>query len=209
MAVTKDEVLAKAKELGVTLTEEQIEQFVKDGKLPEETSEQRYMKVKADLEKLDKSDLIDRILAANSEAKDRRLEAKTEKEQREKLEKQLKELEGKASKFTELETELNSTRETLKQIKEAEKKRRELALEKVKDKDGLDYLLNVDAVNGDQFDRTIEKLTGKKNNGADAPQPGEPGETNPFSKSTWNLAEQVKIMKSDPEKAKRLKASAK
>lgn len=39
MEITKEKVLERAKELSLTLTEEEVEQFVKDGKLPEKEKE--------------------------------------------------------------------------------------------------------------------------------------------------------------------------
>lgn len=176
MSVTKEEVLAKAKELGATLTEEEVNQFVKDGKLPEKHSS--YAQKKEELKGLSVDQLIEKILETSGEARDRRLEAKEYKQKVDELTRQINSLKEVSEKYPELEKQFNSTQEVLKGIKDSEKKRREATVAKLdKSKaEKISYLLNVDTISSDQFDSTVELLTNTKSKGADAPPPagGEP-----------------------------------
>ena len=211
MAVTKEDVLARAKELSLTLNETEVDKFVTDGKLPEETSDQRYQRMKKELEAKSQSELIQMVLDARSEAKDRRLETKEIKGQFDEMGRKLQEMTEKASKYPELQEQYNGLQSSVQVIKDSEKKRREAALSKLEEskRTKLAYLLEVDKVGGDQFDETLEMLTTKKSDGHAAPSPGGgPTEVNPFSKKTFNLTEQARLKKTDPEKAKKLQEDA-
>jgi len=165
MEVTKQQVLDRAKELGLNLNDAQVEQLVKDGKLPEKQSPEDR---KEDLKSRYTIDqLIDMLLDARSEAKDRRHEAKSLKEQAEAM---TKEIQG----ITELKTKYPALEERLKNFSDSEKKRREFVVAKL-DKakaERLTYLLDVDKISADQFDSTVELLGSTKSNGVDTPPPG-------------------------------------
>jgi len=77
MEVTKEKVLEKAKELGLTLTDEEVEKLVKDGKLPEKSDDE--------LEKAEVKDLVKIIKEMRQENAERRIANK-------KLEDKLKDL---------------------------------------------------------------------------------------------------------------------
>lgn len=65
MEVTKEKVLDKAKELGLTLTDDEVEKLVKDGKLPEKSDD--------DLEKAEVKDLVKIIKEMRAENAERRI----------------------------------------------------------------------------------------------------------------------------------------
>jgi len=77
MEITKEKVLEKAKELGLTLTDDEAEKYVKDGKLPEKSEDE--------LEKAEVKDLVKIIKEMRQENAERRVANK-------KLEDKLKEL---------------------------------------------------------------------------------------------------------------------
>jgi len=77
--MTKEQVLEKAKELGLTLTEEQIEKHVKDGTLPEKEQ---------DLDKAELADLVKMIKEQRAENAERRIENKKLKEKLENINKE-------------------------------------------------------------------------------------------------------------------------
>lgn len=77
MEITKEKVLEKAKELSLELTPEEVEKYVKDGKLPEKKDE--------DLEKAEVKDLVKMLKEMRAENAERRIANK-------KLEDKLKEL---------------------------------------------------------------------------------------------------------------------
>jgi len=77
--MTKEQVLEKAKELGLTLTDEQVEQYVKDGKLPEKED---------DLEKADLKELLTMIKDLRKENAERRVTNKKYEEKLKDLDKQ-------------------------------------------------------------------------------------------------------------------------
>jgi hypothetical protein len=165
MEVTKQQVLDRAKELGLNLTDTQIEQLVKDGKLPEkQTPEERKEELKS---KYNVEQLIDMLLDARTDAKQRRHEAKELKDQLEGLKVEMQGISDFKTKYPELEKKLNT-------LSESEKKRREQILAKL-DKakaERLTYLQDVDRISADQFDSTVELLGSTKSNGAEAPAPG-------------------------------------
>jgi len=68
MEITKEKVLEKAKELGLTLTDEQTEQYVKDGKLPEKETDK--------LDKISNEEAIRIIKEMRDENAKRRLNEK-------------------------------------------------------------------------------------------------------------------------------------
>lgn len=76
MEITKEKVLEKAKELGLTLTDEEADKYVKDGKLPEKSDDE--------LEKAEVKDLVKIIKEMRAENAERRIANK-------KLEDKLKE----------------------------------------------------------------------------------------------------------------------
>jgi len=65
MEVTKEKVLDKAKELGLTLTDDEVEKLVKDGKLPEKSDDE--------LEKAEVKDLVKIIKEMRAENAERRI----------------------------------------------------------------------------------------------------------------------------------------
>ena len=65
MEVTKEKVLEKAKELGLTLTDDEVEKLVKDGKLPEKSDDE--------LEKAEVKDLVKIIKEMRAENAERRI----------------------------------------------------------------------------------------------------------------------------------------
>lgn len=173
MAITKDEVAAKAKELGLTLIDAEIDQYVKDGKLPEKPDTKRYEEMRTELAKKTTSELIDLILDARSEAKDRRLENKTLKEQAEALTKEINAVKQDASKYPELESRFKTLETQLQAARDSEKKRREAIFTKLDEKKRsvIGYLLEVEKIGAEQFDATIELLITAKTNGAESPTP--------------------------------------
>lgn len=211
MAVTKDQVLAKAKELSLSLTEAEVDEHVSKGTLPTNPSEKRYRELKGEFEQMEKDKLIDKLMELSSEAKDHRLKAREYREQLEQVQKELTALKEQLGKHPDLENKFKALETQLQAVKDAEKKRREQALSKIpEDKRAtFNYLLNVEAVPSEQFDGTIEYLLTQKSPGMHIPSPGlSPGEANPFSKKSLNLALQVKLKKENPEKAKQLEELA-
>lgn len=211
--VTREEIVAKAKEMGLTLTEAEIVQLEKDGKLPEVSNEQRYAQMKAELSGKNASELIDMVLDARSEAKEHRLTAKGHKAKADELAVKVAELSALKEKTPELEAKLADLNATLKARDEAEKARRTAILAKLpKEKsEPLQYMLNVEAIKGDQFDVTVDLLLDPKKNGMSVPPPGDPpGEGNPFLKGSkhYSITDQGLLIKSDPEKAKKFQAMA-
>jgi len=79
MEVTKEKVLDKAKELGLTLTDDEVEKYVKDSKLPEK---------ELDIEKAPLSELVKMLKERNAENAERRIENKKLKEKIEEYGKQ-------------------------------------------------------------------------------------------------------------------------
>ena len=80
MEITKDKVLERAKELSLTLTEEEVEQFVKDGKLPEKKED--------DLEKAEVKDLVKMLKEMRAENAERRVDNKKLQDKLKELDKQ-------------------------------------------------------------------------------------------------------------------------
>lgn len=128
MEITKEKVLEKAKELGLTLTDDEVEKLVKDGKLPEKKDD--------DLEKAEVKDLVKMLKEMRAENAERRIANKkledklkerdkeTEKQKQKALEEQgefkklyeealakVNEYEPKVNEYTEYQ---NVKRETLK-----------------------------------------------------------------------------------------------
>lgn len=207
MAVTKEQVLEKATELSLTLTETEVDQYVKDGKLPEKADE-------PDAGVLQKQyqhrELAEMYRDACAEAKKYRLEKRDLKEQLEKVSAQLNDLTQAAGKIPELEAQVKAGQEMAASLKESEKSRRVLALSKLPDEQrkAVEYMANPETVKADQFDQTLALLVQQKNGGAGAPTPGESKEANPFAPKTRNLTAQIKLKREQPELAAKLEREA-
>jgi len=169
MKHTKEEVLAEAKKLGLTLSDAEVDQLVKDEKLPEkkQTPEERREEMKA---RFTFDQLLEKYLDAASESKDRKLKIRD-------LEGVVEDLTGKLNANGDFKTKFPELEKQLVALKESEKKRRELKFNKFDDgkKKTLDYLLNVDIITADKFDETVELFLPAGSAGASgAPQPGSP-----------------------------------
>lgn len=125
MEITKEKVLEKAKELSLELTPEEVEKYVKDGKLPEKESD--------DLEKADLKDLIKMIKEQRAENAERRVENKKLKEKlegidkdKEKEKKKLLEEQGEFKKlYEDTLAKLNDYEPVVNEYKEYQNKKRE------------------------------------------------------------------------------------
>lgn len=173
MKVTREQVLEKAKEFGLTLSDAEVDQLVKDEKLPEKPATRDPKKEL--VEKHNIEQLAEIVIETRSEAKERRHENAELKKNVETLQTQLRELQGVKDDKAKTDAKLQEMSDTLKSIKDAEKKRRETIINKVDEKKrpALGYLTNVDAVTADQFDQTMDVITGGKTNGHHgAPPPG-------------------------------------
>lgn len=164
--VTKDAVIAKAKELGLTLTEVEIDQFVKDGKLPEASTTPEARKAEM-LKKYTAEQLVEMLLDTRAEAKERRIEVRQLKEDAERLTQEIRQVSGLKETYPKVE-------KALKDLQEAEKARRKQAILKLdaEKQKALDYLMDVDHIPGDKFDSTLELFVGERSQGAAAPAPG-------------------------------------
>ena len=206
--ITKEQVVAKAKELSLTLTEEQTDEYVKQGKLPEVPVDR-----KAELkEKYNVDQLVDIIVETRGEAAERRRTNAELVKQVESLKTEIGSMNDLKVKTPELEAQLKKSNELLAAMRDAEKKRREAVLASVpEDKRAkVTYLLDVDKVSSDQFDGTVEMLIEPSSPGArKVPGPGDPPtKDNPFSKKHFNLTAQVELRKKDPEAARQLELEA-
>lgn len=174
--MTKDEVIAKAKESGLTLSDAEIDEAVKSGKMPEKKEDHIGTSVDALVTKYTPRQLAEMLIDTRSEAKDRRLENKELKANVETLTVEITKVKELALKSPELEKQLTSLNELLAKQKEGEKKRREAVMSKLeKEKqDALDYLLNVDNVTPDKFDATVSLFEKKSNGMSPPPSPGTP-----------------------------------
>lgn len=165
---TKEEILAKAAELGLKLSDEQIAQHIKDGTLPgKQSAEDWREELKA---KYTVDQLVEKLLEAWSEAKDRRLENKELKEKLEKLNAEFAKLKDIAEKYPAIEQALN-------EFKENEKKRRIAILEKFDEnkRNAISYLTDIEKISASDFDTTIALLQDQKLQGMPTSKaPGEP-----------------------------------
>ena len=173
MAITKEEVVAKATSLGLTLTEEQINQHVTDQKLPEKEKQKDGTTVEELVAKYSPQQLAVMLQETRSEAAERRRENKTLKEQAEAVAKQIEELQKVKGQLPEFEAKMKDLGEQLKGVKESEKKRREAAIAKLdeKKKATFSYLGDVDKISADQFDATIDSLVDKMSDGTGSQSP--------------------------------------
>ena len=178
MAITKDEVVAKAAELSLKLTDEQIDQHVKDQKLPEKPENKSGTSIEDLIVKYSQRQLAEMLLETRSEAAERRRENKTLKEQAEGITREVQELSKFKTQTPELEAKLRGLETQLQGVKDSEKKRRELALAKLdeKKKPVFSYLSDVEKISADQFDATMETLVEPGTNGttSQTPAPGAP-----------------------------------
>lgn len=206
--ITKEQVIAKMKELGLTLTEEQIAELVAANKLPEAPVDR-----KAELkEKYNVDQLVDIIVETRGEAAERRRSNVELVKQVDALKVQIQELTDLKVKTPELEAQLKKANEILEAMKVAEKKRREAVLSNVSEdkRTKVSYLSDVDKVSAEQFDATVEALVDPSSPGAKkVPGPGgPPAGDNPFSKKHYNLTAQIELRRKDPEAAKKLELEA-
>jgi hypothetical protein len=197
--VVKEDVIAKAKELSITLTDAEVEDFVKQNKLPEKPADKRQELREQGMEKL-----VDRVLSQQSEIMEKKHDLRTLKEDAEKLTKEIQANSEMKNKYPELEKRIQA-------MQDSEKKRRELVIGKLDDKKkaAVSYLLEVDKVSADQFDQTIEIISETKSPGSDTPPPGSPSkiiltEAEKAEAARMNLTEEdyVKVMKKRKEKQK-------
>ena len=145
MATTKEQVIAKATELGLTLTAEEITKFITDDKLPDELfkQEKRYKELeeKAKVDPSVIADIIKQLRDANSEAGDRRKQAKDLKTKLDKIESdKQKEKEDKLKAdgefqklLDEKEKELNDLKPFKERFETQDKALRESLLKKIPD----------------------------------------------------------------------------
>ncbi len=209
---TKEEVLAKAKELQLELTDAQVDEFVKLGKMPEKET-QTGTRVEELVEKYSKEQLANMLIETRTEAKDRRHENRDLKTQNEGLMTELGKNKELITKYPELEGQLKSSADLIKKYKDDEKSRRVAAMSKL-DKDQvetLSYLSDVDAVPAAKFDATISLLIKPKSDGMNVEHnrevDGYAGK-NPFAKESLNIMAQIELKRTKPELAAKLEAAA-
>ncbi len=133
MAVKKEDVLAKAQELGLTLSDAEVDRFVAENKLPEKKVPSGT-RVEQLLAQHSPRELAEMYLETASEAKDRRLEARTLKEQ---LEAVGKEIEGYKTQLKDvpgISEQLKKANDLVASFKDGEKKRRAAIIEKLDEK---------------------------------------------------------------------------
>ena len=212
MAITKEEVVAKATELSLTLTDEQIAKHVTEQKLPEKQENKVGTTIEELLSKHSPRQLAEMLQDTRSEAAERRRENKTLKEQAEAVTAKIADLEKVKGQVPEFEAKMTELKAQLQGVKDAEKKRRELAFAKLDEKKRatFDYLVNVDTISADKFDATIESLAEVKSNGTESHTPAgdPPGGKNPFDKKTLNLAEQIRLKRENPTLYEKLSKAA-
>jgi hypothetical protein len=165
--LTKEEVLAKAKELGLTLTDAEVDQFVKDGKLPEKVENKTGTRIEELIAKYSQRQLAEMYLETSGEAKDRRIKARDLETQMGEIKKELETKGELLSKYPELEKQLKGLETQLQAQKDAEKKRREAKYNSLdeKKKNAFKVLLDVDRVGADDFDAQMEIISGHKSDG--------------------------------------------
>jgi hypothetical protein len=175
MSVTKEQVLDKAKELGLTPTEDEVNQYVKDNKLPEKQPE-NWQKQREALKGLSSEQLLEKCLDYAAEARDRRLEAKELRQQMGDVKKELDLSKDAAQRSPELEKKLKDMETQIQSGKDAEKKRREAKYSSLdeKKKNAFKVLLDVDRVGSDDFDAQMEIISGHKSDGHSTESPGGP-----------------------------------
>ena len=173
MPITKEEVAAKAKELSLTLTEEQINQHVTDQRLPEKPEAKTGTTIEELVGKYSQRQLAEMLLETRSEAAERRRENKTLREQSESVTKEVQELSKLKSQTPELEQKLKGMETQLQAVRDSEKKRREAAIAKLDEKKRavFGYLTDVERIGAEQFDATIESLAETKSSGTTIPSP--------------------------------------
>lgn len=178
--ITKEQVLAKAKELGLTLTDAEVEKYVTDQKLPEAPKDAK----KELISKYKIEEMAEIVLDTRAEAKERRHESTELKKTITTLETQLAELKSVKGDKEKTDLQLAEITKTLGQIKEAEKRRRQAMILKIDEKKrpALQYLENVDAVTSDQFDMTLDALGVRGNGVHGAPTPGGPDDETPATR---------------------------
>lgn len=158
MEITKEKVLERAQELGLTLTDAEIEQYVKDAKLPEKKED--------DLDKAELKDLVKMIKELRDENAKRRLDAKKLEDKLKEVDKQ-KEKEKKEAleeqgKFKEL------YEETLKKVSEYEPKVNEFTeyqnkkREQLKTKLGDKWIESFSSIPISELEVLAEKFTDTK-----------------------------------------------
>ena len=173
MPITKEEIAMKAKELGLTLTEEQIDGYIKLGKLPEKEETISGTRVEELVKQYSARQLAEMLLETRGEAGDRRRENKDLKAQAEALTKEIQGLTEIKNKYPDLETKFKTIESQLQAARESEKKRREAAIQKLDEKKRatFSYLLEVEKIAAEQFDATIEALAETKSPGSGSPSP--------------------------------------
>lgn len=172
MEITKEKVLERAKELSLTLTDEEVEQFVKDGKLPEKSD---------DLEKAEVKDLVKIIKEMRDENAKRRLNEKKLQDKLDEVaktkEKEKKEALEEQGKYKEL------YEETLKKVNEYEPRVNEYneyqntKRETLKNKLGDKWIDSFSSIPLKELEVLADKLTdhkagtGSGNHKGDPPKP--------------------------------------
>lgn len=188
MTVTKEMVLERAKELSLTLSDSEVEQLVKDGKLPEKKTEPAGTKIEELAGRYSTLQLAQMVVELRGENAERRHTERSLKEQAEQLTRELGGLKETAAKYPDLEGKFKQSQDVIQKYKETEKRRREAALSTLDDtkKAKLTYLLDVDKIGSDEFEGTVELLLSSKSPGVEPHTPaGEPpkeGELTPFEK---------------------------
>lgn len=208
MPVTKEQVLVRATELGVTLTDEQIQKHVADGTLPEKESPN----MREEFRGQSSEQLITLVLETRSEAAERRRQNKVLKEQVESLTREVQALGPLKDKTPELEAQLKKANESITAMKDAEKARRNAVLATVPEavRKTIEYMGDVDKISSNEFDATVELLVDPAKPGARrVPNPSDPPTlVNPFSKKHFNLTEQIRLKRENPAQAEKLQREA-
>jgi hypothetical protein len=211
MSVTREQVAEAAKTLGVTLTDAEVEGFVKDGKLPEKKETNSGTAIDDLVSKYSHRQIAAMLKETEAESIARKHKIRSLEEVVEAANKAMEAAKKDTTRLPELEAANKVLQERLQANADGERKRREQMLGKLpEEKRGvLDFMLNVDTVSPDKFDQAIALHITTKGNGADAPPPGgDPPVVNPWKRETRNLTLQAKMMREDPGTAARLKQAA-
>jgi hypothetical protein len=171
MPITKEQVVAKATELGLTLTDSQIEQLVKDDKLP--VKEEPVSGIDELVANHSPQELAQMVKKLRAEAAEKRVANQGLTKENADLAKKIDELSPAAKKYPELEKQINEAQATVTAFREGEKKRRALALDKLDEqkRTKLSYLLDADKIDAVTFENTLELVTTSKSDGVNTLTP--------------------------------------